>query len=39
MSGRLISPNLGTEVLEFLRPSGQSVAVLGTVLGVWVIIY
>ena len=27
-------PNLGTEVLEFLRPSGQSVAALGTVLGV-----
>ena len=32
-------PKLGTELLKILRTSGQSIAILGTVLGVWVIIY
>ena len=39
MSGRLIDPKSWNLSVGILRPSGQSVAVLGTVLGVWVIIY
>ena len=39
MSGRLIGPKSWDRSVGILRPSGKSVAVLGTVLGVWMIIY